>query len=75
VPRMRKRSRKGENKETTTQEVSEGWKPGHHLRWVQYAWPIGSGTIRRCGLVEVGVALLEEVCTWPLRSPSARAPP
>jgi hypothetical protein len=24
----------------------------------------GSGTIRRCGLVEVGVALLEEVCHW-----------
>ena len=23
---------------------------------------IGSGTIRRCGLVEVGVALLEKVC-------------
>jgi hypothetical protein len=22
----------------------------------------GSGTIRRCGLVEVGVALLEDVC-------------
>jgi hypothetical protein len=26
------------------------------------AWPIGSGTIRRCGLVAVGVVLLEEVC-------------
>jgi hypothetical protein len=26
------------------------------------ACPIGSGTIRRYGLVEVGVALLEEVC-------------
>jgi hypothetical protein len=25
-------------------------------------WPIGSGTGRRYGLVEVGVALLEEVC-------------
>ena len=24
-------------------------------------WPIGSGTIRRCGLVGVGVSLLEEV--------------
>jgi hypothetical protein len=24
------------------------------------AWPTGSGTIRRCGLVGVGVALLEE---------------
>ena len=26
------------------------------------AWPIGSGTIRRCGLVGVGVTLLQEVC-------------
>jgi len=24
----------------------------------------GSGTIRRCGFVWVGVALLEEVCLW-----------
>ena len=24
--------------------------------------PTGSGTIRRCGFVEVGVALLEEAC-------------
>lgn len=28
------------------------------------AWPIGSGTIRRCGPVGVGVALLKEVCYW-----------
>jgi hypothetical protein len=28
------------------------------------ACPIGSGTIRRCGLVSVGMALLEEVCHW-----------
>jgi hypothetical protein len=26
------------------------------------AWPIESSTVRRCGLVGVGVALLEEVC-------------
>jgi hypothetical protein len=26
--------------------------------------PIGSGTLRRCGLMGVGVALLEEVCHW-----------
>jgi hypothetical protein len=26
------------------------------------AWPIGRGTIRRCDLVGVGVALLEELC-------------
>jgi hypothetical protein len=25
---------------------------------------IGSGTIRRCGLVGVGVALLKKVCHW-----------
>ena len=30
-------------------------------------WPIGSNTIRRCGLDGVGVALLEEVCV-PVRS-------
>jgi hypothetical protein len=28
------------------------------------AWLRGSDTTRRCGLVEVGVALLEEVCHW-----------
>ena len=32
------------------------------LWWFEYAWPMGSGIIRRCGLVEIGVALLEEVC-------------
>ena len=26
------------------------------------AWPIGSGTIRRCGLMGISVVLLEEVC-------------
>jgi hypothetical protein len=26
------------------------------------AWPIGNGTIRRSGLVGVGVALLKKVC-------------
>jgi hypothetical protein len=40
--------------------------------WFEQVWPhrfmclnvwlLGSGTIRRCGLVGVGVALLEEVC-------------
>ena len=25
-------------------------------------WPIGNSTIRKCGLVRVGVALLEEIC-------------
>jgi hypothetical protein len=29
---------------------------------VWYACPMGSGTIRRCGFVGIGVALLEEVC-------------
>lgn len=26
-------------------------------------WPMGSGIITRCGLVEVGVALLKELCS------------
>jgi hypothetical protein len=30
-------------------------------RWFEYAWP-GSGNIKRCDLVGVAVALLEEVC-------------
>ena len=28
------------------------------------AWTIGSGTVRRCGLLRVDVALLEEACHW-----------
>jgi hypothetical protein len=32
------------------------------LWWFEYAWPMGNGTIRRCGLVGIGVALLEETC-------------
>ena len=28
------------------------------------AWPIGSGTIRKCCLAGVGVALLEKVSLW-----------
>jgi hypothetical protein len=31
------------------------------LWWFKYAWPIESDTIRRCGLVGIGVALLKEV--------------
>jgi hypothetical protein len=31
------------------------------LWWFKYAWPMRNGTIRRCGLVSLGVALLEEV--------------
>lgn len=27
-----------------------------------YAWPIGSGMIRRCGVVGVDEAVLEKVC-------------
>jgi hypothetical protein len=30
--------------------------------WFEYAWLMESGTIRRCGLVEVGVALWQGVC-------------
>ena len=32
--------------------------------WFEYAWPMGSGTVRRRGLVGIGVDLLEEVCHW-----------
>jgi hypothetical protein len=32
--------------------------------WFEYAWPIESGTIRRCDLVRIGVASLEEVCHY-----------
>ena len=35
------------------------------LWWVEYAWPMGSDTIRRHGLVGVGVVLLEGA--WPCR--------
>jgi hypothetical protein len=28
------------------------------------AWPIGSGTIKKCCLVEVGVTFLGEMCHW-----------
>jgi hypothetical protein len=34
---------------------------GGSLWWFEYALPMGSGNIRRCGLVGGGVALLEEV--------------
>jgi hypothetical protein len=29
--------------------------------WFEYPWPMGSGTIRSCSLVGVGMTLLEEV--------------
>jgi hypothetical protein len=29
-----------------------------------FHWLIGSNTIRRCGFVGIGVALLEEMCHW-----------
>lgn len=32
------------------------------LWWFQYAWPIVGRIIRQCGLVGMGVTLLEEVC-------------
>ena len=35
---------------------------GHHRLMVLNAWPIGSGIIKRCGLVEAGVTLLDEGC-------------
>lgn len=40
--------------------------------WFEYAWLKGNGTIRRYGLVRIGVALMEEVslCRWALRAHS-----
>ena len=35
---------------------------GLHKLMCLNVWPIGSGTIRRCSLVGVGMTLLEEVC-------------
>lgn len=32
------------------------------LEYFEYAWPIGSDTVKRCGLDGIGVALLEKVC-------------
>ena len=39
--------------------------------WFEYAWTMGSGTIKRCGLVEGSVS----PCRQALRIPSAHAPP
>jgi hypothetical protein len=33
------------------------------LWWFEYAWPIGSSAMWRCGLVGMDVALLEEYLT------------
>lgn len=35
---------------------------GHHRLMVLNAWPIASSIIKRCGLVEAGVTLLDEGC-------------
>ena len=35
----------------------------YHMWWFECAWP-RVGTIRRCDLIGVGVALLKEVCNW-----------
>jgi hypothetical protein len=29
----------------------------NHVWWFEYAWPIGSGTVRRCGLVGGSVSV------------------
>ena len=42
------------------------FKYGPHRLMCLNAWPIGSGTIRRCGLVGVGVSLW----VWALRPSS-----
>ena len=31
--------------------VKKGQCFSYHVWWFEYAWPMGSGTIRRCGLV------------------------
>ena len=36
--------------------------PNPIAQWFEYAWPMGSGTIRRCGLIGGGVAFPKEVC-------------
>ena len=33
-----------------------------YMWWIECAWPMGSSIIRRCDLVRIGTALLEEVC-------------
>jgi hypothetical protein len=38
--------------------LESGWM----MWWSEDAWPMGSGTIRKCGNVGVGVALLEDLC-------------
>lgn len=43
--------------------------------WFDYAWIMGSGTVRRHGLIGGGVALLEVLlCGWALRLPMLRLP-
>ena len=37
-------------------------KKAEQMWWFEYAWPMESGNIRRCGFVGGGVVLLEEVC-------------
>jgi hypothetical protein len=32
-----------------------------YVWWFEFVWPMGSDTIRRCGLVGTGVAFLAEV--------------
>ena len=40
---------------------------GSHRFMCLNAWPIEDDTVRRCGLIGIGVALLEEVCPCGLR--------
>jgi len=39
-------------------------EPRGYVWWFEYAWPAGSGTIRRYGFVGLGVVLLKEVCHY-----------
>jgi len=49
----------------STVERCNWWVPYlcNMLCWFEYAWPMGSSTVRLCGLVGVGVTLMEWV--WP----------
>ena len=43
------------------ERVLKDLSSGGQLWWFEYAWPMESDTIRRCGLIGIGMALLKEV--------------
>jgi len=54
------RRKRDEEKDVWTLCGLNGCGP-HRLKRLN-AWPIGSGTVRRCGLTGAGVTLLKEAC-------------